>query len=272
MIILYEIGDKFGKAEANKLKTRFACIDSEMPPVNEVDEDVPILNLTKKVLVAKSGSQFYNLGVPEANLTPYTGQVIIDQNNDPEIMVEVPPVVQSATMKLLGLSFPGYFYTEYPAINAPFWSTNVCDGHDHTGSVSGTTNSDSHTHNHIYTPGDTGGIPTSDDSHSHDHSFSDSFTTASNTAVHKHQITVNFSGSSQKTTFNPSLLQIYITADRASWGAARSIDVSQLYAANGTAHLDISAFLTANCTNYIKFHLNTATALGGKISYLISIK
>ena len=269
MIILYKIGDKFGKIEANSLKTRFAC--SELP-TGDNDQNIPVLYLPQGIMKYHDGETWVNIGVPEANLTPYTGQVVIDQNNYCEIMIEVPPVVQTATMKLLGLSFPSWPYTETPAISGTFWSTNVNDGHDHTGSVSGTTGSDSHTHDHMYTPGDTGSIPTGSNSHTHVHNYNDNFTTSANAVQHKHQTIVSFSGSSQKTTFSASLLQVFITADRASWGSARSIDVSSLYNTNGTGHIDISAFLTAGCTNFILFRLNTTSAVGGKISYLISIK
>jgi len=271
IIKVFIVNDKLGVTAANNLKRLNAC--SELPGSGDIDENIPVFYVPEKILKFWDGSQYHNLGAPEASLPAITGQGIVDQNNDFEIMLDVPDVLQSATIKLLGLSFPSFFYTEYPAINGTFWSTNVTDGHDHTGSVSGTTGNHNHVHNHEYLNAQ-GSAPTdtTDDDHTHSHSFSDNFTTAANTVAHKHQTTINFTGSSQKTTFSTSLLQVFITADRSAWGSARSIDVSSLFSTNGTGHIDISSFLTPGSVNFIKFHLNTATSVGGKISYLIKIR
>ena len=187
-------------------------------------------------------------------------------------MIKAPETISVAQLKLLGLSFPGYFYTEYAErATGTIWTANQNADHTHDGSVSGTTGNNSQNHTHIANvPSDQGTHITQENNVDHNHTFSDSLTTGSQSADHKHSYSVTLPGSTQKTTFTGSLLEVHVSANMVDWTEITQ-DFSGLFATTGTGMIDISSFLTANAVNYLRISLNTATVIGGKICHLLEI-
>lgn len=269
---LFQVGEPFGVADANDI-VQFRPV-STFPDAADIDTGVVVLYTPEMALYRWNGSTYDRIPpAPAAAMNVYHGMHPIDQANDIILMVKTPSPLVTATIKLLGLNFPSYFYTEYAARSlSGSYTANTTIDHTHTGSVSGTTGNNSNNHTHEYLKDQAGGpYQTGNNSVNHTHSFTDSFTTSNNSATHKHGLSFTLPGSTQKATFTGSLLQVFVSTNMTAWSEIQE-NFSGIYNATGTPIIDITSSMTANSINYIKLSLNTPAAVGGLISHYIEIQ
>lgn len=146
---IYNIGDKFGVAAANRF------VYAEGGGGTAVEGEVRLNDVSGTWTWQRyDGAQWVSIAALVAGNTDqflrgdktwvcapinYTGEVVIDCNNPATIMVKIPSVVTSVKMKLVGGTFPSWNYTELPAhdhggqLFASTTHTHTGPSHRHTG-------------------------------------------------------------------------------------------------------------------------------------------
>ena len=297
---LYARTDKFGFNEANKLKKigygdASAMGDGECRVIEE-DGDM--------VLKIQDGATLKTVEKTRSQERTYHGQAVIDENTPIIIPINVFAAATSVKIKLWGVGFPGYMYTELPAHDhggATFASsahTHILTTHRHTLGVISVANSGAHDH---------GGQTGNTNSAAIVGGYISQVHTIASQAAHGHTVTQpeNTGWSGDLTTAAPSataaipsagisggytlndaaktlvdtLIRVYITAVQGTWGTAKNkdtttpVDFSTLVNINangGTDELDIFPYVTAGSFNYVKIVEPTAKK-GGIILWHLSV-
>ena len=225
------------------------------------------------VLKVWDGSSWVTTGVPsEAKPDRLYFSEDIDQNDGIEIDFLASAVVTQVLLHVRGRNFSQRHYTEFPSrtIDAYTQDAGAVAGHSISQTITSSAPNQAHHHTE-HNAADSVVVNSGDDTPDHDHDIDLDVTTSSH-PDHDHRLIKTLPGSTQKTTFDPSLLKLYISASPGSWGTAKTIDFSSLFSTGGTGVIDITSFVTSGVMNFIRFALNTASAVGGKLNIYIEMK
>jgi hypothetical protein len=297
---LFVRADKFGFNEANKLKKLgygdgSAMGDKEVRVVAEGGDFV---------LKIQDGATLKTVEKTRSQERTYHGQAVLDDNTPLTIPFHVFSTATSVKIKLWGVGFPGYHYTELPAHDhgaAAFASsthTHTTASHRHTLGVISLATAGSHNHGgetgNTNSAAITGGYisqvhPISTQAaHTHvvtqpeDTGWSGVLTTAApsaTAAIPSAGISGGLTLNDTAKTLVDTLIQLYITAVQGTWGTANDkdtvtpVDFSSLVDINangGTAEIDIFTLVTVDSFNYLRLVEPTAKK-GGTILWHISI-
>jgi hypothetical protein len=289
----YARGDKFTVAVANAIKKLWFGDASEMEE-EEVRIKLEDGDYVLKIMI--SGVEKY-IERTRSQERVYMGSSIIDDNSDIIFFFNVFDGATTVKLKMLGLDFPGFPYTELAAHDHG-GQTFAAPDHIHTQAahrhtLGAITVSSDGSHNHGGNTGSTvmgtylsgGHVHSIATQANHTHTATQAGYTGNTTpeiaacidadAIPSAGITGAGLNDTKKTNITDAL-QVFVAASPASWGTAKTKatagwgSLANINADTGTDEIEIIALCVDGGFNYIKIHEPTAKK-GGKIAWHISV-